>query len=360
MHSLHMRKPFFSVLVTSYNRPVFLKAAIESILNSTLNDYELIISDDCSPKLDEIENVVSQFMPDSRIRFFKNEKNIGEAKNRENLIGLAKSEWLIILCDDDLLEKEALRKIKKEIDSYPDYSLFTFGYTLINQNGLIKYTRKSPKRITIDIEKIDLLKEFLMFDIFPYWFFSPVTFCFNKKIAKKIAPNKNVGIGDDLVYLIDVLLLGEKIMILPEVFMAYRKFEINDSMEQINQSFLPIHNLISRSLILNYLKNNELLFGELKHYINSEKYKLHFLFIPVVQSKININVIREELSITKEEAERIVSLGRNILYKFKLSSKIIRISNYLKVTGFAGVIEIFRFLSSVCIYRLIPKKKLHK
>jgi len=353
-----MRKPFFSVLVTSYNRPVFLKAAIESILNSTLKDYELIISDDCSPKLNEIENVVRQFLPDSRIRFYKNEKNLGEAKNRENLIGLAQADWLLILCDDDLLEKNALEKIKKEIETYPDYSLFTFGYTLINQDGKIKYSRRSPKKISIELENYPLIKEFLKFDIFPYWFFSPVTFCFNKKLAKKITPNKNVGIGDDLVYLIDVLLSGEKIMIIPDVYMAYRKFEINSGLEQINQSFLPIYNLVSRSLILNYLKNNELLYGELKEYVNSEKYKLHFLFIPIIQSKINISVIREELQITKEEAERIVSLGRNILYKSKLASKIIRISNYLKVIGFAGVIEVFIFLSSLCIYRLIHSKKI--
>ena len=43
-------QPFFSILIPAYNRPEELKVLIDSIVNQSFNDYEILVSDDCSPK----------------------------------------------------------------------------------------------------------------------------------------------------------------------------------------------------------------------------------------------------------------------------------------------------------------------
>ena len=63
----------FSVTIPAF-KTKFLEKAIQSVLNQTYNDFELIIVDDCSPE--DIKSVVDKFK-DNRIRYYRNEKNSG-------------------------------------------------------------------------------------------------------------------------------------------------------------------------------------------------------------------------------------------------------------------------------------------
>lgn len=63
--------PIVSVIIPSYNHAKFISEAIESVINQTFTDFELIIVDDCSP--DDSVNVIRNFK-DDRIKLFVNEK----------------------------------------------------------------------------------------------------------------------------------------------------------------------------------------------------------------------------------------------------------------------------------------------
>ena len=65
----------FSVTIPAY-KSRYLREAIQSIASQTIDNWELIIVDDCSPE--DIRSVVEPFMTDSRIRYYRNEKNCGE------------------------------------------------------------------------------------------------------------------------------------------------------------------------------------------------------------------------------------------------------------------------------------------
>ena len=80
--------PKISVLFPTYNtREEYLREAIESVLRQTFADFEFIILDDCSPD-PNVEKVVKSYT-DPRIRFYKNEQNMGISKTRNKLIELA-------------------------------------------------------------------------------------------------------------------------------------------------------------------------------------------------------------------------------------------------------------------------------
>ncbi len=72
MHYKSDRKnPFFSILIPSYNRPEYITKSIESILDNDFDDYEIIISDDNSPKIDEIEKSIKKYLEFENVHFFK-------------------------------------------------------------------------------------------------------------------------------------------------------------------------------------------------------------------------------------------------------------------------------------------------
>jgi glycosyltransferase involved in cell wall biosynthesis len=96
-----------SVLITCYNRANYIEDAIESVLNSSFNDYELIIVDDNST--DGTQAIISKYEnKDSRIRLYYNESNLGQFKNRNYAVSLAKGDYIKFLDSDDILYSHGL------------------------------------------------------------------------------------------------------------------------------------------------------------------------------------------------------------------------------------------------------------
>jgi glycosyltransferase involved in cell wall biosynthesis len=101
--------PLVSILMTAYNRQAFIGEAIESVIASTYQNWELIICDDCST--DETFEIAKNYsLNDSRIRAFKNEKNLGDYPNRNKAASHARGEFMVIVDSDDWMFKESLIK----------------------------------------------------------------------------------------------------------------------------------------------------------------------------------------------------------------------------------------------------------
>lgn len=98
--------PKVSVLIPTYNCSQYIGQAINSVLNQSFSDFEIIISDNAST--DNTEDIVRNFN-DPRIKYYKNNENIGYTKNVHKLIHeLASGEYCIILCADDYWDSNQL------------------------------------------------------------------------------------------------------------------------------------------------------------------------------------------------------------------------------------------------------------
>jgi glycosyltransferase involved in cell wall biosynthesis len=94
--------PLVSVLMTTYNRELYIGEAIKSVLSSTYKDYELIITDDGSS--DRTVQIAREFeIVDSRIRVYVNEKNLGDYPNRNRAASYATGKYLKYLDSDDII-----------------------------------------------------------------------------------------------------------------------------------------------------------------------------------------------------------------------------------------------------------------
>ena len=118
------KKPFFSIIVPVYNtNESYLKSAIESVLNQTFKDFELIIVDDAS--------TVNYKIPEN-IKYIRNETNKGTLYSRK--IGAINSngKYIIYLDSDDRLTTDALQVIYDSIDK--EYDIIHFSAKVISLN----------------------------------------------------------------------------------------------------------------------------------------------------------------------------------------------------------------------------------
>ncbi len=107
------------VLLTTYNTHIpYLKEQINSILNQTYKDINLLISDDDSEQKEVIKTLEEYKKKDSRIKLYKQEKNIGYIKNFEFLLKKSKAPYIMFSDHDDIWYKDkiekSITKLKKE------------------------------------------------------------------------------------------------------------------------------------------------------------------------------------------------------------------------------------------------------
>lgn len=94
-----MEQPFFTVVIPTYNRSGLLKAAIQSVLNQTYKNFELIVVDDNST--DNTKNIIDSFN-EYRIQYVLNDHAKGGGGARNAGICRAKGKWVAFLDDDDV------------------------------------------------------------------------------------------------------------------------------------------------------------------------------------------------------------------------------------------------------------------
>ncbi|MBP9999684.1 MAG: glycosyltransferase [Proteobacteria bacterium] len=114
------KTPRVSVLTPIYNtNPTHLRECIESILNQTFTDFEFLILND-SPDNTEIEKIVLEYAKhDKRIKYSKNEKNMGITPSRNKLLGMARGEYLAIFDHDDISVPTRLEQEVAFLDKNP-------------------------------------------------------------------------------------------------------------------------------------------------------------------------------------------------------------------------------------------------
>jgi len=127
-------KPRVSVGMPVYNGEPYIGLAIESILEQTFGDFELIISDNAST--DQTEAICRDFAArDDRIVYSRNEENIGAARNYNRLVDMASAEYFRWSNADDLLAPVLHERCIAVLDSNPD-AVLSYGKTkIIDENG---------------------------------------------------------------------------------------------------------------------------------------------------------------------------------------------------------------------------------
>ncbi|MES3019829.1 MAG: glycosyltransferase family 2 protein [Bacteroidota bacterium] len=113
---LESSNPFVSIGLCTYNGSEFLSEQLNSILNQDYSNFEVVIVDDNST--DDTVNVIASFLQDPRIRFYKNDENLGYAANFAKALSLCDGELIALSDQDDIWLPEKLKLMVGKIDGF--------------------------------------------------------------------------------------------------------------------------------------------------------------------------------------------------------------------------------------------------
>ena len=132
MEQILDKPPKVSVVIATYNRLEYLRDALVSVLNQSFGDFEIIISDDAS--LVDIKGMIDEF-DDSRIRYYRHEKNLGISANKAFVLAQAKGEFVASLDDDDAWEPTYLSSLIPVLIENPELIVAACDHYIMDAHG---------------------------------------------------------------------------------------------------------------------------------------------------------------------------------------------------------------------------------
>lgn len=172
--------PQFTVIIPLYNKENFVSATIESILDQTFTDYEVLIIDDCSTdfSLAKIQPYLSE-----KIQLISHPKNSGLSASRNTGIRNASAQYVTFLDADDTWKPTILETFYQMIQQFPEESIFATNYLEVYQNGDIIL----PKNSTSDLKPNEtvVIKDFFKRNR-QQGIFIHSGVCFSKKVYEQV------------------------------------------------------------------------------------------------------------------------------------------------------------------------------
>ena len=148
-----MEEERVSVVIPVYNGEKFIKKSIESALNQTYKNLEVVVINDCST--DKTEEVIFKEFKNiigSKIIYHKNEKNLERAKSRNKGVELSSGKYIFFLDADDLWEKKYVEKVIDIFKREDADIVYSFPRILVDEND--KIVRISKKNLPKDLGEI--------------------------------------------------------------------------------------------------------------------------------------------------------------------------------------------------------------
>lgn len=132
--AVETKLPLVSVCIPVYNGEKYIKYTIDSVLNQTYKNLEIIICDNCST--DNTIKIVNSYY-DRRIRLFKNSTNIGLYNNAKKCIKLSNGKYIKYVFADDTIDRNCIQEMVKVMESNLDVTLAGVNYCYIDEKNNI-------------------------------------------------------------------------------------------------------------------------------------------------------------------------------------------------------------------------------
>ncbi len=132
-----------SVIIPTYKRANYIQRAINSVLNQTYYDIEIIVVDDNNPNTQErkdLENIMKNYKDNNKIIYIQHEKNKNGAAARNTGIKIAKGEYITFLDDDDFFLKDRIEKLVDVLNNNLEYNGAYTGCLICNNKKVIRTT----------------------------------------------------------------------------------------------------------------------------------------------------------------------------------------------------------------------------
>ncbi len=146
-----MNNELVSIVMATYNGERYLRQQLDSILNQSYGNFELIVVDDASA--DGTLPILNEYAAmDDRIHIFPSEKNLGLVANFERGLRLTKGDFIALSDQDDIFRKDKIELLLAALEDHPDRDLAVSDLSLIDEDGneiaqsMWRYSELKPKQ----------------------------------------------------------------------------------------------------------------------------------------------------------------------------------------------------------------------
>jgi glycosyltransferase involved in cell wall biosynthesis len=278
-----INNPLISVITPVYNREKYITESIDSILNQTYQNFELILIDDCST--DRTNEILNNFLKkDSRVKLLKNKKNIGPTNSFNKGLLISKGEYIAKMDSDDISIKN---RFEKQIDFFNkciNLDVLGTGAIIIDETGKELDRKKFPP----DYKSIKkrIIKT------------SPV---FDPSVMIKSHVLKEVGSFDDRLAPADDfhlwLSLFKKKKIISNLNDYLIKYRMHDeNLTKINRKEQIAKTILSKKIHFSNLSTDEFFQKKIENiYTDLEKLIIHGFKRESTDTDIDVKILKEYL-----------------------------------------------------------------
>jgi|SRR3954454_21204202 glycosyltransferase involved in cell wall biosynthesis len=217
-------------MVPFYGNPALLKETVASVQAQTDADWRLTVVDDGYPD-DSIPGWFAA-LGDERIRYTRNEANLGANKNYKKCLALATADDVTVLGADDLLRPNYVAVVREARRRFPDAAVIQPGVEIVDEHG--QQTRTLVDRVkrvyapspddTVALRGEDLATSLLKGN----WLYFPAL-CFSLAKVREVGFREGLDVVQDLALVMDLLMRGECLVVDPTVCFTYRRHSGSDS-----------------------------------------------------------------------------------------------------------------------------------
>jgi GT2 family glycosyltransferase len=208
-----------------YGDVALLRETVHSVLAQEDQDWRLTVVDDCYPD----DTVADWFakLPDPRVHYRRNERNLGINRNFQQCVELATHDRVVIIGQDDVMLPHYLTTVRSVLDTYPDATIVQPGVTIVDANG-------DPSRGLVDAMKqrfyqphftgrtllsgeplaVSLLRG--------NWLYFPAL-CWRREAIRSVGFREGLDIVQDLALVIDLVQEGRSLAVDDTVCFRYRR-----------------------------------------------------------------------------------------------------------------------------------------
>lgn len=135
-----MKEKMVSVIIPTYKRADYLTRAIDSVLNQTYNNIEIIVVDDNNSNSTDrknTESIMQKYNENSKIKYIKHSKNMNGSAARNTGVSASKGEYITFLDDDDFFLSNRIYELVNILEKEPEYNAAYTGVVRVINNKIL-------------------------------------------------------------------------------------------------------------------------------------------------------------------------------------------------------------------------------
>jgi glycosyltransferase involved in cell wall biosynthesis len=219
------------IMLPFYGDPALMRLTVESILAQSSPEWQLTVVDDGYPD-DSIPGYFAD-LGDSRVRYERNEKNLGANGNYRKCVGLADRELVVVMGADDIMLPNYVETVLDAHRQFPRAAVIQPGVQVIDEHGTVVKTLVDTAKQRLYMPKVNGRQEFTGEPIAASllrsnWLYFP-SLCFRRDAMVEVGFRDGLNVVQDLALVIDLICRGDSLVVDSQLCFSYRRHSASDS-----------------------------------------------------------------------------------------------------------------------------------